>query len=311
MKAQHPLVHIGMPKCASTWLQRHFFTRAHGFRRIYGPLEANLAFCAPPPFDRQQPPGLSPPVPPGMTPLITGESLAGSPLTGGANSDLVLQRLARWVPDARILIVIREQRSMLRSLYQLLVNWGNPRVIEELLTTERRSPPGFNLEFLEYHRIVGAYQAAFGTGNVLVLPYEKLTQQPHEFLSTITDFCRIDSSEFPLPDTYAVRENPGRSLASLFIKRLHNRFLARTALNPNGIYRPSQIQSAANFDIAVPQPVNQWLERQFSQRVERKIGHHYASSNATTEALTGLELGCLDYCLPSAQSPLDMSTTLG
>ena len=60
----------------------------------------------------------------------------GSPLTGGDNGETILYRLKKTLPQAKILIVIREQRAMLRSLYQLLVNWGCPYDIELLLNND-------------------------------------------------------------------------------------------------------------------------------------------------------------------------------
>ena len=70
-----PIVHIGMPKCASTWLQRHLFTRAHGYNKLMGPFEAHLAFMTPRPFAFDASLDVLGEVEPGMVPAISAENL--------------------------------------------------------------------------------------------------------------------------------------------------------------------------------------------------------------------------------------------
>ena len=220
--ASTPLIHIGMPKCASTWLQRHYFNRKHGYHRVYGPLKAHIAFVTPRPFSAALPAHLS--LDPGnhLVPVITGESLAGGPLAGGENGEIILERLARAVPQARILLIIREQRAMLRSLYQLLINWGSPHSIEELIdASTQRIVPRFSSDFLCYDKIIAAYQHRFRRDNVLVLPYEHLVADPKGFLLSVSEFCGINTGNYPITASLDLRENRARSLISLYLKRIH------------------------------------------------------------------------------------------
>ena len=229
-------------------------------------------------------------------PVITSESLVGSPLTGGDNAEMILHRLHETLPQSRILIVIREQRAMLRSLYQLLVNWGSPHSIDVLINnTLPGNAPRFRPEFLCFDRMIKAYQASFGEKNVLVLPMEFFQQRAEIFLESVNNFCGVDMGRFPISADTSKRENSTRSLASLEYKRLYNRFVAKTIFNPNGFHRPHKVQGAANVNLVLPSRLAQWQETRFSNTVKLLLGDYYAQSNDRTQLLTGIDLKALGY----------------
>ena len=299
-----PLIHIGMPKCASSWLQRRFLKRPHGYRRCFGPLQAQLGFIDPRPFEWTRPRHIGLKQPDGLVPTITCEMLAGNPLTGGADGEMILSRLHRAIPQARILMVIREQGAMLRSLYQLLVNWGCPYAIDTLLGADLPgNVPRFDPAYLRFDRIISAYQQAFGRERVLVLPLELLQRDALRFLGQINRFAGVDESEYPIHADASRRDNPGRGLASLECKRLYNRYLARTAFDIGGPLRPAQIQAVGNLDLKLPAFLDRRQERRFRARVNAHLGNYYRQSNARTQALTGLDLGSLGYQLPDLAAP--------
>jgi hypothetical protein len=302
--ATAPLIHIGMPKCGSTWLQRHFFNHKHGYHRCYGPLESHIGFIAPRPFNWIPPPTIDLDKAGERVPVITTESLAGNPLTGGDNAESILHRLHTTLPQAKILIVIREQRAMMRSLYQLLVNWGSPYSIDKLLNNDLAvQVPRFHREYLCYDRLIRGYQNAFGEARVLVLPMELFQSQPLAFLGAVNDFCEVDSQRYRIVANTQKRENATRSLASLECKRVYNRFIARTAFNVNGLRLPKQIQGEANFSPRLPGAVNRWQEDRFKRKVEKHTGSFYAESNRNTQKLTGLDLNSFGYKTSFRHSP--------
>jgi hypothetical protein len=299
-----PLIHIGMPKCGSTWLQRHFFNHKHGYHRCYGPLESHIGFISPRPFNWIPPPTIHLERAGEKVPVITAESLSGNPLTGGDNAESILHRLHTTLPQAKILIVIREQRAMLRSLYQLLVNWGSPYPIDKLINNDFAGRvPRFHREYLCYDRMISGYQNTFGDDRVLVLPMELFQSQPLAFLGAVNDFCEVDSQRYPIVANTGKRENATRSLASLECKRFYNRFIARTAFNVNGLVSPEKIQGEANFSPRVPPAVNRWQEDRFKRKVEKLTASFYAESNRNTQNLTGLDLSSFGYKTSFRHSP--------
>lgn len=302
---KRPLVHIGMQKCASTWLQRQFFKPRNGFQQPLDNSPIYWVFIDPRSYEWQNPrEQLELENDEGLVPVLSAEALVGNPMAGGVNGETNMHRLKACLPDARILLIIREQRAMLRSLYNLLVNWGMPHSIETLLYNELAvNVPNFEARFLFYDNIIRSYQEQFGRENLLVLPMEQFQVDPATFLDTISRFCELDQTQFPINADTGRRINEKRSLVSLEIKRCYNRYIAKTKLSPGGLYRPIRIQGKCNFNPRVPAWLNERLENRFAARVEKMIAGLYADSNLKTQELTGLDLAEYGYKLPDSHKP--------
>ena len=302
-----PLVHVGMPKCASTWLQKQFFKPRHGFREALSSFYTFFAFVNTGSFqwipcrDRLQ---LE--TPDNLVPVFSAEALVGNPLTGGQDGEANLYRMHQTLPEARILIVIREQNAMLRSLYKLLVNFGYPYRIGMVLDNDLvGNVPSFDLKYLCYDHVIDAYQQAFGKESVLVLPYEKFTSHPDGFLDDIRKFCEIDCDRYPLKVKTDKRENSNRTLVSIEIKRLYNRYVARTRFSMSGFSKPETISGEGNFDPFVPAYIERWMEGRFARKVRQKTTGYYTQSNDRTVSLTGLDLAQHGYQLSNTPSRID------
>ena len=293
-------MHIGMPKCASTWLQKHFFRPRNGFREAVSARYAYFGFIHQGSFQwttcRDQ---IDLATPDDLVPVISAEALAGNPLTGGYDGEINLSRIHCALPEARILIIIREQEDMMRSLYKLLINFGYPYPVGLVLENQLAgNMPTFNLEYLCYHHIIGAYQKVFGADSVLVLPYEALQAEPSVFLEQVRLFCDVDARAKPLKVNLEKRENINRSLASIELKRIYNRYIARTRFSMGGFVNPVEISGKGNFDPYIPQLLERFLERRFRQQVQKKMCGFYTESNMQTQRMTGLNLATHGYQLP-------------
>jgi hypothetical protein len=60
----------------------------------------------------------------GLLPIVSFPRLSGHPYSGGYDSRPIADRIAQVFPEARILIVIREQRSTIVSTYKQYVHAG-------------------------------------------------------------------------------------------------------------------------------------------------------------------------------------------
>src|SRR5437764_1150862 len=116
-----PLIHIGYHKTGSTWLQQTIFRDARiGFATHETPLPVDEAFIAQNPFtvdadvarERFEGP-VTEAADRGLVYAISHERLSGDVGTGGVDSRMIADRLVSSFPAARVLIVVREQRSML------------------------------------------------------------------------------------------------------------------------------------------------------------------------------------------------------
>ena len=82
-----PLVHIGMPKCASTWLQRHLFIARNGYGKALATKPAHFALIYPDSFcisDWSEARSMFDFDLGDKVPVISLEVLVGNPLTGGS-----------------------------------------------------------------------------------------------------------------------------------------------------------------------------------------------------------------------------------
>jgi len=194
------LIHIGYHKTASSWLQQSFFP-CH--RRLqlaidHQTLWPHLIEPHSLDFDANKcrellQPAIDQARTEGFIPVISSERLSGNPHSGGYDSKLMAERLSQVFPEARILIVVRGQADMLRSLYKQYVRTGGICSLAEYLHPVRDGRmPLFRYQHLKFDRLVACYQVLFGEENVLTLPYEQLTADWTGFLDAICDFMDID-----------------------------------------------------------------------------------------------------------------------
>lgn len=303
------LLHIGYPKAASTWLQRHYFQASLGFGQVLNPLllhrdlvlpqDQDLDIAA---FAARVEADASLHHSADLVPVISSEALCGDLVRGGSNSDLIARRLATVLAgSARILLVVREQRDFIRSAYKTLVLFGAERDLGKMLTPAEGH---FQLGFLDYDRVVERYEALFGPGSVCVLPYELFRHDPRAFL----DAVRVHTGLRPLSDAQfaalPAREvaNPGQSLAHLHVQRWRNR-LAHTEESDyqgrkgSNAYDRVMERIARHKRGASVTPLDGWLERRFRQRVEAGVAGVFESSNQRLQESCQFELADFGYCL--------------
>jgi hypothetical protein len=125
--------------------------------------------------------------------IISQETLSGrsdgNPIW---DSHLMAQRLKQTFPEAKIIIVIRNQLDYILSLYTF-------RVVKRGL--QRRSLDDYLTHVftkglcakLQYDRLIEYYLRLFNKSNVLVLAYEQLKEDGHKFVNDILNFMNINS----------------------------------------------------------------------------------------------------------------------
>lgn len=158
---------------------------------------------------------------------ISHEAFCGDWPTG-KNSRFIAQTLANCFPDAKVIIMMREQRSMLTSIYKQYIRMGgvvnfprfilDPNVSDGLVFDD--SPHRTHVvEFVKYSRLVNLYQDFFGKENVFVSCLEELRNEKQQFLDDLTGFLGIHQFTPPEFET-----NVQLSELSLSILRCNNRF---------------------------------------------------------------------------------------
>lgn len=309
-----PLLHIGYHKTGTTWLQRSLFARRDlGFVALEEHADIHERIVLPHPLDFDAAacrahfqPRFKEIADQGKIPVLSAERLCGNPHSGGYDSKEIADRLAAVVPEGRVLIVLREQRSIILSTYKQYVRAGGTAPIRQYLFPPERGRsrvPMFDFEHFKYHRLIAYYQRLFGRENVLVLPFETFRQAPREFAARILSFAGVRCDEAIL-DTlpFGEKENEGLSGFAVALKRRLNPLVQRDRLNPQ-VWFP--LRKAEHFlkryvgavDAWVPGSLSRALERRLRAVVCEAVGDRYKESNARTSQLTGLPLADLGYDL--------------
>jgi hypothetical protein len=310
------LLHIGYHKTGSSWLQRELFNMPRAWDSTSGERSSPdaLSFAAPwsrrdiarwlvwdDPlvFDAEDArrffmKQLST-VTGSSVPVISYERLSGLPQFGGYDGPEVAERLVQVFPSARVLIVVREQASMLVSLWKGYIERGGIRPLSRFVSQQFGSSSlGPRAQHLLYHRLIARYRELFGPMNVLVLPFEQLVRDPGAFTTAVTTFAKTDQRPQRVDRS---RENPSLSPAGAAVTRFLN--LAIVPVDVDGYPQPrlssrvvSVVKTADRMLLhLVPHPDHRRLER----TVASLLGDTYAESNTRTALLTGIDLKSYGY----------------
>lgn len=250
-----PLIHIGYHKTGTSWLQGCLFNnicssfvspfardKEIGNYLIYpNALDFSPQICK-----KYFYPKLLETTTGGLIPVLSYERLSGNPHSGGYDSKEIANRLAQVFPDAKILIVIREQKDIILSTYKQYVIEGGACTIKRYLHPPSRGKgriPLFSFDHFKYDRLIKCYSELFSPSNVLVLPYELFREMPHKFLSAIATFCgTIMGDEMPESLPVSTRKNIGFSAFAIAIKRRVNPIFAEDRLNPWALFPSPHIE---------------------------------------------------------------------
>lgn len=306
------LLHIGYHKTGSTWLQRVLFDNAErGFTTETGEprhalvhdfvLPDALAYDAEQVRDKfaaaraaalaQQ-----------ETLVLSHERLSGYPSSGGHDRRMIADRLRETFPDARVLIVIREQRALIRSMYSQHITDGGTERLERFL--HRPEPglgrkPWFDPAFYAFDRLIAYYRGLFGADRVLALPFELLVRDPQDFVDRLAAFCGHAS----LPLGPVSRENDRRPLLMQAVQRRLNALLYDNELSPGALVHIPRFAKRFGrlrglFDACSPR----FIERRMDARLVREIaafaGDRFRESNGQTSRMIGIDLGEWGYAMP-------------
>lgn len=311
------LIHIGFHKTATSFLQKSIFNdNESGFCTPIDRFLLRNLFIQTDPFEFDAPqiradlwPNIEHAFQNQMVPVLSHEQISGQPGGGGygfrrrekeASRKEVADRLHDCFPNARILIVIREQRDMIQSIYKFLVcGWHGKlsATIEEFLDQaplDDGYSPLFNMAYIEYHRIIEYYMDLFDRSSVLVLPYEWLRDDPKKFINEICSFVKLA----PVKNISTKKINQGHSAAICGIRRILNRWI----VSPNQPGRISKMERRANrlckrINRFIPNSFHQKEDRKLAIKIEKIVSEFYADSNRRTQDLTGIDLKSLRYDL--------------
>lgn len=297
--AMEVLVHIGYPKTGTTWLQRELFPMFGGWKYLKSSVVARPSRLDREIFDciwrddadymesvvraflRQRGRGG------GL--LVSHESMCGHPWRGGTDRDRTLDRLFRLVPEAVILVTIREQSALLRSLYAQYVDEGGSESFSRFVRGEAEGC-AFDLDYLDFARLVTAAEDRFST--VVVETAERIRTDPQSLVERLSKHTSLAS------DVVARQGVAHRSLTrpSRTILRIWNRFFRRS---PFKSYPPIRLPLRATRTVrrVLSDHADTTLFRATSRRMAKadevllsELAVRFRESNRRLADHTGLDL---------------------
>ncbi|WP_262386614.1 hypothetical protein ROLI_045370 (plasmid) [Roseobacter fucihabitans] len=306
MNAQpQTLLHVGLHKCGSTWLQKEVFNRPdYGISAPWGPMshQAVTEFVAIDPlcFDPKAARARFDEVRSDDTAgndvaVISHEALSSRPHHGKYYAPDVAHRLARTFPEAKVFMMFREQSSIIYSLYGEHVRNGGQHSFEEFIGTGNE-PAGWaplcRLSFFEYDRLLQMYRDIFGADNVLALPLELMKSDPDAFMQRFFGFLDLPVQ---YPDT-SRKSNAGWGGLTVDLYRRSNGLVRR---NPLG----GPISWAFRIRFALTRRLNRIIPRRWHKRSEQRkrdalrarIDNTFVHSNSRLAQMVDVDLKALSY----------------
>lgn len=294
------IIHIGYHKTGTSWLQEELFPALEGVAVPFGFREILEAIITPHPFafdeaqfwERHGGPlrGRREDVV-----LLSSERLSGSPHSGGYDAPMLARRLRRLFPEAKILLVVREQMGTIVSSYREYVRGGGVCSLEQYVDPPvAKHRPGFDPDYFRYDRMVELYRDLFPAERIEVLPFEWLKGRRARYVDEIADFvgAPVDKDQI---DFAPVRR--GISETATRIKRWTNRLTRRNSLNPCPALRVRGGEPAVQGILGRLDPLLsriRWGDG-FRDRVIDRFGGYYASSNSRLQEYMTADLEALGY----------------
>jgi hypothetical protein len=310
------LIHIGYAKAASSWCQQRIFKNEDsGFYFPYRgnvpemtykiieehPLDFNIeqvrsAFHSKIDKSHEDPA------------VFSSERLAGHWFSGGYDRKLIADRINSIFPNAKILIIIREQESILSSVYRQYIYKGGLRSPEKFFKPEningknkrpgRARGPEFSFDLFKYDRIIEYYNELFSDDNVLVLPLELLKSNKDEFVERIIEFGEANPEKSF--DPFGNRENVGVSAFTAKVQRYVNLLINSDYINDYSIYHTMPTEIMGRFllrsvEFSTPASLQAQVERDLNEKISSVAGGKFKSSNRNTDSLVDYDLERFGY----------------
>lgn len=321
-QAIRPLVHIGFHKTASTLLQRTLFTRSDlGFERPgRDRFHIQADFIRYGAFDEMDPKVIEAyhrlayeARTRGRTLVLSHERLSGYPGSGGFDARMIADRIKTCLPDARILVFVREQRSMLYSYYlQYITDGGSlsfKRLIKPIQPKLFRKPE-LDLRTFAYVPLIEYYRTLFGAENVLIIPYETLHVETWRIALEIARFCGQSTNRIDT-EIFGDMANSSMPIIMQLVRRHLNGLIYRNQLSPHAPIKFNPFDRWYPRMRPLFEPtrlVDAPFKRRLKRQIEEITGDRYAESNLRLQRMTGHDLSRYGYRLPEL-APAPQSRT--
>jgi hypothetical protein len=297
------LIHPGFHKTATSWLQSTVFAEKRLFRSLLDHHEIDELLVRPHDFDfdpemaKARIAALRAGATPGVVDVISSEILSGNIILGSRDSRVLADRLGAACPSAKVLLTVRAQQPIIKSIYLQYIKRGGRMTIEDYLSF--RPEPGyfwFDPGTLEFDRVAATYAGHFGADNVLVLPQELLSRDRTQYLRLLCQHVGLapSTAEDDLARASASGVSPPASGVELLRR---SGWLRPTPLNPRA---PSIVDALGLLTERLAYRWT-WGASKADQRMKQAIKKHsearYGRANRQLQRFCPVDLAALGYDL--------------
>lgn len=156
--------------------------------------------------------------------VISWEHLLGDSAFGSDHLVRHMTRLHHCFPEARIIIFLREQLSMIESIYKQYVQEGGTWSLRDFLQADYPYRNFFSPAYLNYYQTIRHYEAKFGSDNIYIGLFEAVKQNPKQVIDGLFTWMNI-SSDLTQSVEKNSEKNKSLSDASIQLLRRINYFL--------------------------------------------------------------------------------------
>tara|TARA_B110001469_G_scaffold120366_1_gene128808 strand:+ start:158 stop:1054 length:897 start_codon:yes stop_codon:yes gene_type:complete len=285
--------HIGLHKTATTWFQENYYPNVEEFTVVDRKTVQD---------DFIEPHGLNfnaeavaSKYSKDVNYLYVDEELSGNIHNAGLNGFItkeIAHRIKSVFPQAEVIIFIRNQEDMIRSIYTQYIKKGGTYTLEKYLHHDENNnhrSPMFMFEHLNYFNLVTHYRKIFGS-NCKVYIYEELLKNNELFLE---NFCN-DLSIKQVKNFDATKRNLSYGPFAISLRRMLNIFTKKDVPNKYYIVNLYKFNGILDrffyFFVSISSNVGlNGKYKQSSKQIEF-IRDYYKESNRELEKCEGLKL---------------------
>jgi hypothetical protein len=154
--------------------------------------------------------------------VVSDEQFYGSPWDGCALRKRNSDRIAAIFPDAQIVVVLRNQRDVLQSLYLQYIKTGGSAHWGDFLKSKAH-PLVTSCAYYKYGHYVNYLIDTFGKDRIKVLLYEDFELDPSGYLNQWCTILGIETNSWD-KSILSYGDNPSISPSFVPVMRLTNKF---------------------------------------------------------------------------------------
>lgn len=310
------LIHIGYHKTASTWFQQEIFLKQdlgfsfckqkrHFIHKAF--CETNLYDFRPNKFMDQIVNEANEATANGKVFVLSHERLSGYPASGGYDSEKIANLLHRHFPNASILCFIREQTSMIFSVWRQQIIDGGGLSLKRFINPPEQQIvrlPLFNQNMYKYTRLHKHYKDLFTKERVLCIPYEQFCRDSEGVILQMGSFLKnpiLLEQAHNLTKTSQV-QNKSLSMPMLGMLMFLNILFTRNQLSQHCLFnigsrRLRWLARAINRygGSFIFKPIDAVLQKKAKQKIEATTKSVYQKDNSELEKTLGISLSVYGY----------------